>query len=97
MSYKRKAIKINDIPKSEAKKKSMGRVWADAIIDDFWASDDEAWEILEDQYNRPLNPETVNKCSVILRNAAKCKSKEFEGQVKVKQSKNRLFIYGVDD
>lgn len=98
MAYKRRAMKKNEIPEKASKRKSPMGVWADSVLDDFWASGDEAWQITEDAYGKKIVKENAGKVAMALRNRAAIKSKnEFDGKVIVTQRKGNIYIYSEEN
>lgn len=97
MSYKRKALKLSQLP-NRNKKQSLVRTWANAILDDFWSSDDEAWQILEDEYGNPITDNNITRLATILRYAETSKEakNEIDGRIKVSTLKGGLYIYAED-
>lgn len=98
MSYKRKALKKNEIPAKPCERKTSLGVWADSVLDDFWSSEDEAWQILEDRNGKPVSIDNIVSIAGALRNSAKRKNgKDFDGRVKISRRKGNLYIYAEVD
>lgn len=93
MSYKHKAVKFTEIPEKETRKRGYFAHWANNIFDDFWNSDDEAWQIFEDEHGKEITKDNVEKFGNRLRTAAYAKSKELEGAIKVAIRKGNVYIY----
>lgn len=97
MSYKHKAVKFSEIPEKESKKRGYFTHWANSVFDDFWNSDDEAWQIFEDEHGKAITKDNVVKFSNRLRTAAYAKNKELDGGIKVAVRKGNVYIYAEDN
>lgn len=93
MDYKHVSLSVYDIPEWNRTKRGIVAEWAIKILDDFYNSDDEVWEILENHSGQSLNRDNVTAPYYAMRNAINRKRIEYKDHIKVILRKNRLFIY----
>lgn len=96
--YKYNAVKADQIPR-DGRGGNRGRFqeWANGLLDDFWQSNDDAWQIIENESGMPINKTNVNKFSVALRAVANKKNKELDGRIIVAQRNGNVYIYAKDE
>lgn len=87
---KNKSVKIAEVEPG-CRLSTAGR-WANKLLDDFWASGDEAWQVFEFD-GKEITRKSIIKAYTTLQNACQRKAKEFGQKVKVSRKYDKLYIY----
>lgn len=92
MDYKHVAISVNDMPEPYHSRKDTAKEWAIKILDDFYRSGDDVWEILL-EYHRGQEIRRKSFPIATFRRLLNGTCDEYRHRINVTQRNNRLFIY----